>query len=108
MSHPARKVSDARPYPSSQVRMWFRTGAGPGASLTELYVIAYTANGCDLVTVDSRDAETQGLSVIDDPWLKGQEQSPFVSPRWDTPWGPYRCPGCRDHRLQLWPRGHWD
>jgi hypothetical protein len=80
----------------------------PGASITALYVIAYTADGHDIVTIDSREAERNVLTVIDDPWLNAQEKDQFTSPRFNSSWGPYRCPACEGSSLQIWPRGFWD
>jgi hypothetical protein len=86
----------------------FERELSPGASTAELYVIAYTADADDLVTIESRKAAMSNLAVIEDPWLKMQESDPFAIPSFDSSWGPYQCPGCSKESLHLWPRGHWD
>ena len=84
----------------------FEREVAPGATVNALRVIAYTADGRDLVTIESEKAKTAGLTVIEDPWLKAQETSLYVS--LDSSWGPYRCPQCAKDSLQLCPKGLWD
>ena len=80
----------------------------PGASVTDLYVIAYTADARDLVTIAKREAESADLNLIDDPWLKEKERNPYFIPDFKSAWGPNRCPECKKSSLQIWPRGSWD
>jgi hypothetical protein len=77
----------------------------PGATLSEYYVIAYTAEASDLITIEYREAERANLTVIEDPYLK---EDPLSSLGFDSLWGPYRCPGCKKLSLQLSLRGYWD
>src|SRR5262249_4339822 len=78
----------------------------PGSSISNLYVIAYTADGEDLVTIESGEAERATLTALEDPWLKAQNDDP-LSPSFEASWGPYRCPRCGRERLQLSPWGFW-
>jgi len=80
----------------------------PGASITELYVIAYSTDARDLMTIESQKAKADHLMVIEDPWLKAQRIDPYAIPSFDSAWGPYRCPSCAKDSLQLWPSGNWD
>jgi hypothetical protein len=78
----------------------------PGATISELRVMAYTADGLDLVTVESQEAASDKLTVIEDPCIKASEENP-LNRSWG-PWGPYRCPACRKKSLQIWQCGYWD
>lgn len=80
----------------------------PGASITTLYVIAYTADTRDLVTIDCREAESNALTVIEDPLLKEKEKDAYFISRFDSSWGPYRCPACEESSLQIWQSRFWD
>ena len=91
---------------SAKCTCGFERELSPGASVDDLYLIAYTAD--DLVTIESENAKTAGLTVTEDPWLKAQEADSFALPRFDSSWGPYRCPRCAENWLWLWPIGHWD
>jgi hypothetical protein len=81
----------------------------PGATIEHLRVIAYSADGRDLVTVERQEAEKQSLAVIEDPrleeeWLGETWRGP---PSWG-PWGPYRCPSCGQQSLHITFGGQWD
>jgi hypothetical protein len=92
---------------SAKCTCGFEREVAPGATVNQLRVIAYTADGCDLVTVESEKAKAANLTVIEDPWLKAQEAAPYVS--FDSSWGPpYQCPRCTQDSLQLRPTGLWD
>jgi hypothetical protein len=83
----------------------------PGASVEHLYVIAYSADRDDLITVTNDDAKRRSLTVIEDPRrkeiseaeAKGSVYIPAAGP-----WGPYSCPSCGQLSLQLWHGGWWD
>ena len=99
--------------------------------MTEGYVMAYTADGCDLITITCLEAEKAGLKIIRDPWLDAQTRAEkaalkIIRDPWlkaqalagkipmpclslsGQNWGPYHCPSCGNHRLQLLARGNWD
>jgi hypothetical protein len=78
----------------------FECGLSPGATVEQLYVIAYTADGRDLITIESEQAKNESLTVIDDPCLKEAGR--------DGPWGPYRCPSCGQQTLRMEFSGFWD
>jgi hypothetical protein len=81
----------------------------PGATVERLRVIAYTADGCDLITIESEQAKNESLTVIKDPRLEEE----WLGETWRGPpsygpWGPYRCPSCGQQSLRLEFRGWWD
>lgn len=83
----------------------------PGASIGYLHVMAYTTDGCDLITIKNEEAKSKSLTVIEDPRLKETMEAKgkrlFGIPAMG-PWGPYRCPSCAQLSLQLWHSGFWD
>ena len=86
----------------------FRRELQPGATITELFQIAYSANGADIITIDSREAGLKSLVVIEDPWLVAEQDGEYVNPPWEEGWWPYRCPACGENKLRLLPAGVWD
>jgi hypothetical protein len=86
----------------------FERELSPGASRTGLYVIAYTADADDLVTIDSRETESNSLTVIEDPLLEEQKRDRFFIPNCKSSWGPHYCPACKKSSLRIWPRESWD
>jgi hypothetical protein len=79
----------------------FERELSPGATIEQVQVIAYTADGRDLITIESEQAKNESLTVIEDPCLK--EESPSFGP-----WGPYRCPSCGQQTLRMEFSGNWD
>jgi len=79
----------------------FERELAPGATINTLRVMAYSADGRDLVTIESGEAESAGLRLLEDPWVKGDDLIRRGS-------GPYRCPRCEAVSLQLEPIGFWD
>ena len=89
----------------------FERELGPGASVVSgLYVIAYSADQRDLVTIELKEAKKKNLTVIEDPKLKEEaEAENKIASLWaNGPWGPYHCPSCGHANLQLWHVGFWD
>lgn len=76
----------------------------PGATMTELHVVAYSADGCDLITIDSKEAKQRSLQVLEDPSLDPEGETGIGA----GPWGPYRCPACGQNKLQMGQCGFWD
>jgi hypothetical protein len=81
----------------------FERVLSPGASFDHGYVIAYTANGRDLETVESEKAKRESLTVIEDPCLEAEERTFGAGP-----YGPYQCPSCGKHSLEMQQIGFWD
>jgi hypothetical protein len=73
----------------------------PGATAEHSRVIAYTADGRDLITIESEQATNQSLAVIKDP--RFEDEWPSYGP-----WGPYRCPSCVRRALRMEFSGFWD
>jgi hypothetical protein len=87
----------------------FECELSPGSTIEQLYEIAYTADGRDLITIESEKAKNESLTVIEDPrleeeWLDGTWRGPPSN----GPWGPYRCPSCGQQILRMEFRGYWD
>ncbi len=72
------------------------------------YVMAYSANGRDLLTVKTQNAESESLVTVKDPYLEAELNRPWLENPSHGPWGPYRCPSCGKQSLQLWHTGYWD
>ena len=95
----------------AQCECGFERELWPGATFETLRVIAYTADGRDLITIESEEAKRRFLTVIENPRLKeimeAEEKGQFGIPA-RGPWGPYGCPSCGQQSLQLEHRGNWD
>lgn len=82
----------------------------PGATYDTGRVIAYTADGTDLGTVDQDTAARERLVVLPDPYLldlDGDDLERFFSVK-DETHGPFRCPRCGNDSLLISFAGHWD
>ena len=79
----------------------FERELAPGATEVRSQVIAYTADGRDLITIECEQANNEALTVIENPRL--EEESPSFGP-----WGPYRCPSCGQQSLRMEFGGWWD
>ncbi|SRR6266700_400968 len=87
----------------------FERELSPGATVEVLQVIAYTADGRDLITIESEQAKREALTVIKDPRLEEEWLGEtWLGPPSYGPWGPYRCPSCGQLRLRLRFGGWWD
>jgi len=86
----------------------FQRRLSPGASIDHLHVMAYTADGRDLITIESEQAESQSLVTVKDPYLEAERNRPWLENPSYGPWGPYRCSSCGQQSLQLWHIGFWD
>lgn len=87
----------------------FERQLSPGATYEKLSVIAYTADGHDLITVDSEQAKKESLVVIKDPRLEEEWAGEIWrgAPSYG-PWGPHKCPSCGQQYLRLEFGGWWD
>lgn len=79
----------------------------PGADISGLQVMAYTADMSDIETVDLAIAERAGRKIIEDPVLAFNAANIGAS-SYDRTFGPYLCPQCREVGLVIRRDGSWD
>ena len=76
----------------------FEISLKAGISDQGAVVMAYNEAQTDLMSIDEDQAIRRNLLVIEDPALS-QNPENYHPPH--LPYGPYRCPKCRDNRLLL-------
>lgn len=83
----------------------------PGATYNGGRVIAYTANGRDLRTVDWDIAAKEQLVVLRDPCLLDPDDPDYFDRLFAVQLeshGPFRCPRCGKDSLLMRFAGFWD
>ncbi len=88
----------------------FSSVVHPGSrGFDQLSVIAYDDTKSGLVTVDSREAEAQGLRPISDPYLEHSHRpmgDPEVQALRET--ATFECPACHQISMRFGFSGFWD
>jgi hypothetical protein len=105
---------------SAKCSCGYQTSLWPGslwpgsASVRSLNVIAYSTDQSDLITVELTKAKKSRLKIIEDPALcddfsQRDIRFPlFRGLNFDSGWGPYLCPSCKELKLKMILEGHWD
>jgi hypothetical protein len=99
----------------------FSRELSPGARQNGLYIMAYTEDSKDLGTFHNEEARERGLTTLQDPCLRDEEEEERLlesddpdkffekeSALKEQPHGPYRCPKCGNDTLLICFAGFWD
>lgn len=86
----------------------------PGATLIDLFVMAYSEDGKNLITVKESVAVEKKLKTISDPFVEekiiigGPEELKNYLEELGQPLRGYDCPKCKTGNLELHEIGSWD